>query len=229
MAPDLNWELRLGFLVHDVSRLRRRVVDRALKPLGVTRSQWWVLAFLSRSDGMSQVALADELDLGKVALGPVDRPTGEDGVRLAPARRGRPSGQAHIPHQAQPRPDRADPGQCQRDREGNPRKNRRGGLEGDRPRASGHERKPAYNDRRQRRRRGFGRAPDRGARFEGVAQRNPTSPRSSTRTERSRARARNRRPSGVLNNLDPDRVAGEGRRGEARRHGGDLSRPARRE
>jgi DNA-binding MarR family transcriptional regulator len=49
-------------------------VDRALKPLGVTRSQWWVLAFLSRSDGMSQVALADELDLGKVALGQlVDR------------------------------------------------------------------------------------------------------------------------------------------------------------
>ena len=74
MAPDLNWELRLGFLLHDVSRLRRRVVDRALKPLGVTRSQWWVLAFLSRSDGMSQVALADELDLGKVALGQlVDR------------------------------------------------------------------------------------------------------------------------------------------------------------
>ena len=69
MAPDLNWELRLGFLVHDVSRLRRRVVDRALKPLGVTRSQWWVLAFLSRSDGMSQVALANQLDLGKVALG----------------------------------------------------------------------------------------------------------------------------------------------------------------
>jgi len=69
MAPDLNWELRLGFLVHDVSRLRRRGVDRALKPLGVTRSQWWVLAFLSRADGMSQVALADELDVGKVALG----------------------------------------------------------------------------------------------------------------------------------------------------------------
>src|SRR5271155_378906 len=69
MAYDLNWELRLGFLVHDVSRLRRSTVDRALKPLGVTRSQWWVLAFLSRSDGMSQVALAEELDLGKVALG----------------------------------------------------------------------------------------------------------------------------------------------------------------
>jgi DNA-binding MarR family transcriptional regulator len=69
MNHDLDWELRLGFLVHDVSRLRRNVVDRVLKPLGVTRSQWWVLAFMSRKDGMSQVALADDLDLGKVALG----------------------------------------------------------------------------------------------------------------------------------------------------------------
>jgi len=69
MNEDLNWELRLGFLVHDVSRMRRNVVDRVLKPLGVTRSQWWVLAFMSRRDGMSQVELADDLDLGKVALG----------------------------------------------------------------------------------------------------------------------------------------------------------------
>jgi DNA-binding MarR family transcriptional regulator len=74
VGHDLNWELRLGFLVHDVSRLRRNMVDRSLKPLGLTRSQWWVLAFLSRRDGMSQVALADELDVGKVALGAlVDR------------------------------------------------------------------------------------------------------------------------------------------------------------
>jgi len=69
MPHDLNWELRLGFLLHDVARLRRSLVDRYLKPLNVTRSQWWVLAFLSRRDGMSQVALAEELDLGKVALG----------------------------------------------------------------------------------------------------------------------------------------------------------------
>jgi DNA-binding MarR family transcriptional regulator len=69
MPRDLNWELRLGFLVHDVSRLRRSLIDRYLKPLNVTRSQWWVLAFLSRRDGMPQVALAEELDLGKVALG----------------------------------------------------------------------------------------------------------------------------------------------------------------
>lgn len=61
--------IRFGFLVHDVSRLRRVVVDRALKPLGITRSQWWVLAFLSRRDGMTQTALASDLDLTKVAIG----------------------------------------------------------------------------------------------------------------------------------------------------------------
>jgi len=69
MPKDLNSSLRFGFLVHDVSRLRRVVVDRALTPLGITRSQWWVLAFLSRRDGMTQTALAADLDLTKVAIG----------------------------------------------------------------------------------------------------------------------------------------------------------------
>ena len=69
LVRDLNTSLRFGFLIHDVSRLRRVVVDRALKPLGITRSQWWVLAFLSRRDGMTQTALASDLDLTKVAVG----------------------------------------------------------------------------------------------------------------------------------------------------------------
>jgi DNA-binding MarR family transcriptional regulator len=69
MEKDLNSSLRFGFLIHDVSRLRRIVVDRALKPLGITRSQWWVLAFLSRHDGMTQTSLANDLDLTKVAIG----------------------------------------------------------------------------------------------------------------------------------------------------------------
>jgi DNA-binding MarR family transcriptional regulator len=72
MATDndaTDWELRLGFLIHDVSRLRRSAFDRVLKPLNVTRSQWWVLAYLSREDGMTQSQLAEELDLGKVAVG----------------------------------------------------------------------------------------------------------------------------------------------------------------
>jgi len=66
---DADWEIRLGYLIHDVSRLRRTLFDKWLSPLGITRSQWWVLAFLSRNDGMPQTELAEELDVGKVALG----------------------------------------------------------------------------------------------------------------------------------------------------------------
>jgi DNA-binding MarR family transcriptional regulator len=69
VQKNLDASLRFGFLIHDVSRLRRIVVDRSLKPLGITRSQWWVLAFLSRRDGMTQTALASDLDLTKVAVG----------------------------------------------------------------------------------------------------------------------------------------------------------------
>jgi DNA-binding MarR family transcriptional regulator len=69
MANTTDWELHLGFLIHDVSRLRRSAFDRVLRPLNVTRSQWWVLAYLSREDGMTQSQLAEELDLGKVAVG----------------------------------------------------------------------------------------------------------------------------------------------------------------
>lgn len=64
-------QFRLGFLIHDVSRLRRTVIDKALKPLGITRSQWWVLSNLSRNSNheMMQTELAKVLDIGKVALG----------------------------------------------------------------------------------------------------------------------------------------------------------------
>jgi MarR family transcriptional regulator, transcriptional regulator for hemolysin len=69
MTERTDWDLRLGYLIHDVSRLRRMMFDRALAPLGITRSQWWVLAFISRKDGLPQTQLANELDVGKVAVG----------------------------------------------------------------------------------------------------------------------------------------------------------------
>jgi len=68
-SDENNWDQRLGFLMHDVSRLRRVVFDDFMKPLNVTRSQWWVLAYLSRNDGMIQSDLAGVLELGKAALG----------------------------------------------------------------------------------------------------------------------------------------------------------------
>jgi len=68
--PDAT-RYRLGFLLHDVSRLRRTIVDKVMRPLGITRSQWWVLTNL-QSDSkheMMQTELAQILDIGKVALG----------------------------------------------------------------------------------------------------------------------------------------------------------------
>jgi MarR family transcriptional regulator for hemolysin len=69
--PRNERPFRLGFLIHDVSRLRRTVFDKALRPLGVTRSQWWVLANLSRHNGggMMQTELSKVMDVGKVTLG----------------------------------------------------------------------------------------------------------------------------------------------------------------
>jgi len=62
---------RLGFLVHDVSRMRRRLFDLEAKALGITRSQWWGLGNLSRhhNDGGMQTELAALLDVGKVTIG----------------------------------------------------------------------------------------------------------------------------------------------------------------
>ena len=63
--------LRMGFLVHDVSRMRRTLFDQAVKQLGITRAQWWALANLSRREpeGTIQSDLARELDVGKVTIG----------------------------------------------------------------------------------------------------------------------------------------------------------------
>ncbi len=67
----ITQDFRLGFLVHDVSRMRRTLFDQAMKPLGITRSQWWVLSQLSRHprSGLLQTELARDLDVGKVSVG----------------------------------------------------------------------------------------------------------------------------------------------------------------
>ena len=80
-----NWDQRLGFLMHDVSRLRRKVFDEVMKPEGITRSQWWVMAYLSRHDGMVQTQLAELLDVGKASLGALlDRLEATDFIERRP-------------------------------------------------------------------------------------------------------------------------------------------------
>lgn len=59
----------LGFLLTDAARLLRKLIDRRLQPLGLSRAQWAVLAILSRRDGLSQSHLADELEIEKTTAG----------------------------------------------------------------------------------------------------------------------------------------------------------------
>jgi DNA-binding MarR family transcriptional regulator len=84
-------EFRIGFHVHDASRMRRTLFDHEMKPLGITRSQWWALAQLSRSEGrdgeegMLQTDLARILDVGKVTIGGlIDRLEAAGFVRRRP-------------------------------------------------------------------------------------------------------------------------------------------------
>jgi MarR family transcriptional regulator for hemolysin len=64
-------QFRFGYLIHDVSRLRRIIMDDIMRPYGITRSQWVMLSTLSRSGntGMTQVDLARLLEVGKVTVG----------------------------------------------------------------------------------------------------------------------------------------------------------------
>jgi MarR family transcriptional regulator for hemolysin len=68
---DANITSTLGFLIGDVTRLYRREFDRRAAPLGLTRVQWRALRRLSRFEGMTQVKLAEDLELAPIAVGRV--------------------------------------------------------------------------------------------------------------------------------------------------------------
>ena len=63
--------MSIGALIHDVARLRRSAFDEQARPMGLTRSQFSVLAHLGRHDeqGMNQSEIAAALEVGKVTLG----------------------------------------------------------------------------------------------------------------------------------------------------------------
>lgn len=69
VAPQPH--LKIGFLVHAVSRMRRTLFDQRVKELGITRAQWSALSALSRHEveGTIQSELAREMEVGKVTIG----------------------------------------------------------------------------------------------------------------------------------------------------------------
>jgi MarR family transcriptional regulator, transcriptional regulator for hemolysin len=59
----------LGFVLHDVARLLRTRFEQKARDLGLTRSQWQVLAHIMRHEGLNQAALAEILELEPITLG----------------------------------------------------------------------------------------------------------------------------------------------------------------
>ena len=68
-VPGYDMDRNLGFVISDLQRLITTAMDKELKTLGLTRSQLRVVLHLSRQDGLTQVRIADDLDMGKVAIG----------------------------------------------------------------------------------------------------------------------------------------------------------------
>jgi MarR family transcriptional regulator for hemolysin len=66
-TPNLT-DRTLGFLVADIARLLRRSMDRRLQSLGLTQAQWRAIFHLSRSEGMTQTALAERLEIQPISL-----------------------------------------------------------------------------------------------------------------------------------------------------------------
>ena len=62
-------ERSFGFLLHDIARLMRKRFDQRARALGLSRSQWQVLAHLSRHEGINQSGLAEILEIENITLG----------------------------------------------------------------------------------------------------------------------------------------------------------------
>jgi MarR family transcriptional regulator for hemolysin len=59
----------LGVLITDVARLLRRSFDRRLQSLGLTQAQWRALVNIARTEGLSQTALAECLEIQPITVG----------------------------------------------------------------------------------------------------------------------------------------------------------------
>ncbi len=66
-----SYDHDFGFLISDVARLVRKHFDRRAACHGLTRVQWRALRRLFRSEGITQAALAEQLEIEPIAVGRV--------------------------------------------------------------------------------------------------------------------------------------------------------------
>lgn len=74
-----------GFLLGDTSRMLRRRFEQRAQEFNLTSAQWRAIAQLSRTDGLTQVSLANRLDIEPMTVCRlVDRMEGAGFVRRQP-------------------------------------------------------------------------------------------------------------------------------------------------
>ena len=61
--------IEIGYGLADVTHLLRMAFDQRMRKMGLTTATWRVIAWLSRQDGQTQAALAQRLEISRVALG----------------------------------------------------------------------------------------------------------------------------------------------------------------
>lgn len=69
LSPPSLPQNSLSVLLHKSARLLRRRFEQKSHHLGLTRSQWQVLAYLSRQPGARQSSLAEQIDIEPITLG----------------------------------------------------------------------------------------------------------------------------------------------------------------
>ena len=70
LGPGMSLDLKRQFISQlvETSRLLRNYIDHRAKTRGTTRAQWIVLFRLREQEGLSQVDLADVLELQPISL-----------------------------------------------------------------------------------------------------------------------------------------------------------------
>ena len=64
----MSTPVTLGFVLHDAARLMRKRFEQRSRHTGLTRSQWHVLAILSKNEGIHQKGLADLMEIESITL-----------------------------------------------------------------------------------------------------------------------------------------------------------------
>jgi MarR family transcriptional regulator for hemolysin len=92
-----------GFLLHDISRLLRKRFDRRARKLGLTKSQWMVMAHLARHEGIKQSGLAEILEVEPITLARhLDRLGETDWIERRPDPSDRRAWRLHLTDKARP-------------------------------------------------------------------------------------------------------------------------------